>query len=167
ARWLDLSDRDYFVHARDHVSNSLFVSKPLTNRATGTRAIVFGRRPESAGGTFLGVAIINVEIGYFRHVYESISSLTDQAFLLTRTDGVVLVRHPEPRNAGAERLPPNSPWYETIAQGGGSFRTLGASDGFSRIVAVRRLVGYPLVVNVGVAEGSALALWRRRATLIG
>ena len=167
ARWLDLSDRDYFVHARDHVSNSLFVSKPLTNRATGTRAIVFSRRLESASGTFLGVAIINVEIGYFRHVYESISSLTDQAFLLTRTDGVVLVRHPEPRNGGAERLPPNSPWYETIAQGGGSFRTLGAFDGFSRIVAVRRLVGYPLVVNVGIAEGSALALWRRRATLIG
>ena len=164
---LDLSDRDYFVHARDHVSASLFVSKPLTNRATGSRAIVFSRRLESASGTFLGVAVVNVEIGYFRHVYESISSLTDRAFLFTRSDGVVLVRHPEPRNGASERVPPQSPWYRTVAEGGGYFRTLGTFDGFPRIVAVRPLAGYPLVVNVGIAEASALALWRRRATLIG
>src|SRR5262249_35412812 len=142
SRALDLSDRDYFEHARSVFSASLFVAKPLTNRASGMRAVVFSRRLESASGAFLGVAVINVEIGYFRHVYESISSLTDQAFLLARSDGVVLVRHPEPRNGGAERLPPNSPWYRAIAEGGGYFRTLGAFDGFSRIVAVRRLADY-------------------------
>jgi diguanylate cyclase (GGDEF)-like protein len=167
SRPLDLSDRDYFEHARRVFSTSLFVSQPLINRATGSRAIAFSRRLESAGGTFLGAAVINVEIGYFRHVYESISSLTDQAFLLTRTDGVVLVRHPEPRNRGFEHLPPSSPWYKTVADGSGYFRSRGALDGFSRIVAVRRLASYPLVVNVGIAEDSALALWRRRATLIG
>jgi diguanylate cyclase (GGDEF)-like protein len=167
SRPLDLSDRDYFEHARRVFSTSLFVSQPLVNRATGSRAIAFSRRLESASGTFLGAAVINVQIGYFRHVYESISSLTDQAFLLTRSDGVVLVRHPEPRNGDYERLPPNSPWYKTIADGDGYFRTNGTLDGFSRIVAVRRLAGYPMVVNVGIAEASALALWRRRATLIG
>jgi diguanylate cyclase (GGDEF)-like protein len=164
---LDLSDRDYFQHARTVFSTALFVAKPLTNRFNGGRAVVFSRRLESASGTFLGVAVINVEIGYFRHVYESISSLTDQAFLLTRSDGVVLVRHPEPRNGGFERLPMHSPWYKTIAEGGGYFRSNGALDGFSRIVAVRPLAGYPMVVNVGIAEASALAQWRRRATLIG
>ncbi len=167
ARVLDLSDRDYFLHARDGPSASLFVSKPLTNRYNGSRALVFSRRLESAGGTFLGVALVNVETGYFRHVYDSISSLTDRAFLFTRGDGVVLVRHPEPRNGANERVPPQSPWYRTVAAGGGYFRTLGMFDGFPRIVAVRPLAGYPLVVNVGVAEASALALWRRRATLIG
>jgi diguanylate cyclase (GGDEF)-like protein len=166
SRSVDLSDRDYFQHARDAVNASMFVSKPLTNRYTGGRAIVFSRRLESASGTFLGVALVNVEIGYFRHVYESISSLTDRAFLFTRSDGVVLVRHPEPRNGATERMPPNSPWYRTLAEGGGYFRTLGAFDGFPRIVAVRPLAGYPLVVSVGIAEASALAQWRRRATLI-
>jgi diguanylate cyclase (GGDEF)-like protein len=166
-RPLDLSDRDYFVHAREGVYTSLFVSKPLTNRATGGRAIVFSRRLESASGTFLGVAAVNVEIGYFRHIYESISSLTDRAFLFARHDGVVLARHPEPRNGENEHIPPQSPWYRTVAEGGGYFRTLGSFDGFPRIVAVRPLAGYPLVVNVGIDEASALALWRRRATLIG
>jgi diguanylate cyclase (GGDEF)-like protein len=163
----DLSDRDYFRHAKDDASASLFVSRPLTNRYTGNRSIAFSRRLESASGAFLGVAVVNVEIGYFRHVYESISSLTDRAFLFTRSDGLVLVRHPERRNGESERVPPQSPWYRTVGAGGGYFRTLGAFDGFPRIVAVRPLAGYPLVVNVGIAEASALALWRRRATLIG
>jgi hypothetical protein len=131
------------------------VSRPLVNRASGGRGIVFSRRLESASGVFLGVAAINVEISYFRHVYESISSLTDRAFLFTRSDGLVLVRHPEPRNGESERLPPQSPWYRTVAEGGGYFRTLGTFDGFPRIVGVRPLAGYPLVVNVGISESSA------------
>jgi diguanylate cyclase (GGDEF)-like protein len=164
---IDLSDRDYFQHARQLRSADVFVSKPLVNRYNGRDTIVFSRRLESATGAFLGVAIVNVEIGYFRHVYESISSLTDRAFLFTRSDGVVLVRHPEPRNGTTARIPPQSPWYQAVADGGGYFRTLGTFDGFPRIVAVRPLNGYPLVVNVGIAESSALAPWRRRATLIG
>ena len=164
---LDLSDRDYFQHAKDNTSATLFVSTPLTNRYSGNRAIVFSRRLESASGTFLGVALVNVEIGYFRHLYKSMSALADNAFLLTRRDGVVLARHPDPENQIGERMPASSPWYRTVAEGGGFFRTLGAFDGFTRIVAVRPLHGYPLVVNVGIAEASALAQWRRRAMLIG
>src|SRR5262249_18886607 len=41
---IDLSDRDYFEHARRVFSTSMFVSEPLTNRYNGTRAIVFSRR---------------------------------------------------------------------------------------------------------------------------
>jgi diguanylate cyclase (GGDEF)-like protein len=167
SRGLDLSDRDYFLHAKSGGNADAFVSTPLTNRYTGSRAIVFSRRLESAGGAFLGVALVNVEIGYFRHVYESMSALTDRAFLLARRDGVVLVRHPDPVNRIGDRMPASSPWYQTVANGGGYFRTFGAFDGFARIVAVRPLAGYPLVVSVGIAESSALALWRRRAMLIG
>src|SRR5262245_52099472 len=45
---LNLSDRDYFLHARDGGSAALFASRPLTNRMTGGRAIAFSRRLESA-----------------------------------------------------------------------------------------------------------------------
>ncbi len=163
----DLSDRDYFLHARDNAGGALFVSRPLTNRADGTRGIVFSRRLESQSGTFLGVVAINVEIGSFTRVSGSIASLTDRTFLFARRDGIVLVRHPDPRNNAADYVLPQSPWYRTVAQGGGYFRTRGAYDGFPRIVAVRPLDGYPLVVSVGIVEASALVLWRRRATLIG
>src|SRR5262249_60847452 len=100
----------YFGRPRTVSKTSRFGTNPPANRYPGRRAVVFGRRLESAGGAFLGVAVVNVEIGYSPHVYEPISALTDRAFLLARSDGVVLVRHPEPGNGAADRPPPSSPW---------------------------------------------------------
>src|SRR5262249_18521434 len=104
---------------------------------------------------------------YFRHVYESISALTDRSFLITRRDGMMLLRHPDPQRRTGEFIPAASPFYQAVANGGGYFHSIGALDGTRRIVAVRPLAGYPLAVSVGMSEASALALWRRRATLIG
>ena len=128
---------------------------------------MFSRRLESASGTFLGAALVSVKIGYFRHVYESISVLSDRSFLFLRRDGVVLVRHPDPQSRTGDLMPRDSPWYRVVAEGGGYFRTPGVFDGIPRIVAARPLTAYPLVVNVAISESSALALWRRRAMLIG
>jgi diguanylate cyclase (GGDEF)-like protein len=168
SRPIDLSDRDYFRHAQeDGAAAPLFVSTPLTNRYTGTRAIVFSRRLESANGTFLGVAIVNVQTSYFHHVYQTASALSDRSFLLLRRDGIVLVRHPEVTKLASDLIPSDSGWYRMVAGGGGFFRTSGVFDGIPRLVAVRPLANYPLVVNVGISQAAALALWRRRATLIG
>ncbi|HEY4920707.1 MAG TPA: EAL domain-containing protein [Xanthobacteraceae bacterium] len=166
-RLIDLSDRDYFQHAEHDGANQLYVSSPITNRYTGTRAIVFARRLQSANGTFLGAAIVNVKTSYFRHVYETASALTDRSFLFLRRDGLLLVRYPEVTLLASDVIRPNSPWYGLVARGGGYFRSPGVFDGVPRIVAVRPLADYPLVVNVGVSQNAALALWRRRATLIG
>ena len=163
---LDLSDREYFQLARAGGSAELFVTT-IVNRVTGRPAIVFSRRLESTDHAFLGVVMVNVELSYFRHVYESISSLSDQSFLFLRRDGLVLVRHPDPQQRTGGHMPGESPWYRIVANRGGYFRTPGIFDGIPRIVAVRPLVDYPLVVNVAMSEGAAFALWRRRATLIG
>ena len=162
----DLSDRDYFQRARDGSSVELFITT-VNNRFTDRPTIIFSRRLESRSGRFLGVVLINVDPSYFRHVYESISTLTDRAFLFTRRDGLILVRHPEPKQFVGDHVPSGSPWHQTVAGGGGYFRSIGAFDRMSRIVAVRPLAGYPLVVSVGTSETSAFALWRRRATLVG
>src|SRR5258708_1943050 len=65
-----------------------------------------------------------------------------------------------------ERMPAQSPWYERVAEGGGTYRSPGYLDGVARIVAVRPLRDYPLVVDVTIAEDLALAHWRRQATFI-
>src|SRR3984957_10471587 len=166
-RLIDLSDRDYFQHAEHDGANQLYVSSPITNRYAGTRPIGFARRLQSANGTFLGAAIVNVKTSYFRHVYETSSALTDRSFLFLRRDGLLLVRYPEVTLLASDVIRPNSPWYGLVARGGGYFRSPGVFDGVPRIVAVRPLADYPLVVNVGVSQNAALALWRRRATLIG
>jgi hypothetical protein len=119
---VDLSDRDYFQRARSRDGTGIFVSMPITNRVTSAPALVFSRRLESRDGTFLGVVLINVDLEYFRHVYQSISSLTEESFLLLRRDGVVLVRYPDPKWRSPDRIPSVSPWYRTVGDGGGYYR---------------------------------------------
>ena len=64
-------------------------------------------------------------------------------------------------------MPASSPWYRLVSEGGGHYRSPGYFDGEARLVAVRPLRDYPLVVNVALSEKAALAKWRRRATFIG
>lgn len=64
-------------------------------------------------------------------------------------------------------MPAHSPWYGLVAIGGGYYRSPGYFDNAARLVAVRPLHDYPLVVNVAVSEDAALAKWRRRAIQIG
>jgi diguanylate cyclase (GGDEF)-like protein len=64
-------------------------------------------------------------------------------------------------------MPADSPWYEQVALGGGSYHSIGVFDTAQRLVAVRLLRDYPLVMDVALSEPAALASWRREATLIG
>ena len=162
---LDISDRDFFRSARQHPEINLAVSAPVASRVSGAPTIFFAKPLRSTDG-FAGAAIVGVELTYFRHVYDSITSLRDKTFLFLRDDGTILVRHPDAKDRTGQMMPASSPWYQLVAQGGGTFRSPGFFDGVARLVAVRPVPGYPLV-DVAIAEGVALATWQRRATLIG
>jgi diguanylate cyclase (GGDEF)-like protein len=159
-------DRDYFQHLRANNDDKAYISAPVAGRLTGAWIIFFNRRINAADGAFAGLVSIGVEIKYFRHIYGTITSLRNQSFLFLRKDGTVLARHPDPNPRTGQKMPAASPWYGLVAQGGGYYRSPGYFDGEARLVAVRPLRDYPLVVNVAVSESAALAHWRRRAALI-
>src|ERR1700722_18334602 len=94
---VNLSDRESFRHFAADGANELYVSTAQQSRVSGVSTIYFSRRIDGAHGGFLGVASVGVELTYFRHIYESIIPLRNQAFVIVRTDGAVLVRHPENR----------------------------------------------------------------------
>src|SRR4030081_724734 len=73
------------------------------------------------------------------------------------------IRSPGPAIT-CRRNRPGTAWWRMAA---GIFARPGALDGVPRVVAVRPLADYPLVVNVAMSESAALAQWRRRATIIG
>jgi PAS domain-containing protein len=80
---------------------------------------------------------------------------------------MVLVRYPTSIDRSNQKMPAESPWYKAVAEGGGHYWSPGFFDGQARLVAVRPLHDYPLVINVTASETAALAHWYRRATLIG
>ena len=63
-------------------------------------------------------------------------------------------------------MPAEASWHRLVLQGGGQYRSPGYFDGKARLIAVRLLRDYPLVVNVGVTETAALATWRIQAITI-
>jgi diguanylate cyclase (GGDEF)-like protein/PAS domain S-box-containing protein len=170
-RWpppdIDLSDREFFQVLKANPGTKLHVAAPLPSRVTGAQNIFFSTPLVDGGGDFAGAVIVGVELTYFRKLYDSITSLRHQAFLLVRKDGTVLVRHPDPDDRVGRKVPADSPWYRLAAEGGGYYRSPGYFDGIPRLVAVRSLPDYPLVVNVAIVEATALSNWQRRATLIG
>lgn len=164
---LDLSDRDFFQHFRTRDERSLFVSAPVQSRATGAWTIYLARRIDSSRGDFLGVVIGGVAIRYLEEVYKSIDLPRHESFVLARRDGVILLRHPDTSQRAGQFFPPQSPWHALVAKGGGFYTSPGYFDGVERMVAVRPLRDFPLVVNAAVSKDEALATWQRQAITMG
>jgi len=163
----DVSQRDYYIHAKDNTGRQLFISDLLRNRISNERNIFFSKRINGPNGEFLGIVLTGIKLSYFQHIYTSITSLRNQSFLFTRTDGTVLVRHPDSGNLVGQKIPESSEWHTLVVEGGGNFRSPGLFSGDTPLlVAVRPLQGYPLVVNVAVSEQAILASWRHRSILI-
>ena len=170
-RWptpdVDLSDRPYFQHFKDNDDPGLYIGDVLFNRVVGTQFVSFAKRLNDANNSFLGVVLVGVELAYLQKIYESIASLPGQSFVLLHRDGTSIVRYPEFNNRTFQRISGESPWYRLVALGGGTYRSPDYVDSEARLVAVRPLRDYPLVVNVATAEAAVLATWRAQATVLG
>jgi diguanylate cyclase (GGDEF)-like protein len=161
----DLSDRDYARHFATQNDPGLFVSEPVVGRTNNAWSLFLVRRVSGPGGDLLGLVAAAVPLMAFHDLYDTIN-LPNESLMLLRRDGTVLARHPDPVDRAGKTLPADSPWYALVAQGGGYYESPGVFDLATRIVAVRPLRDYPLVLNVAVSKAAALASWRREATLI-
>jgi diguanylate cyclase (GGDEF)-like protein len=164
---IDLTNRDYFQFFKNNDDRGVYVGKPVADHTTGLETIFFGKRINDSNNAFLGMIIVGVRLSYFQHIYNSIASFPDQLFLLVRNDGTVILRYPDRTDRAGEKIAEESPWYRMVSQGGGNFRSPSHFDGQIRLMAVRPLRDYPLVINVGVSETAALAGWRNHARTIG
>ncbi|HZV92912.1 MAG TPA: hypothetical protein VFF72_06810, partial [Caldimonas sp.] len=163
----NFSDRDFFKYLSRVDDNQIYVNLPVKSRLGGTLTVYFSRRVNARNGAFAGVVAIAVEIEYFANIYESVSAVSGQQFLLLRRDGTTIWRYPEPVHRLGEKLPADSAFFAAVRNGGGSYRSLGRLHRGVRLVSVRPLRDYPLVVNVALLENSVLASWNRRMLAIG
>ncbi len=125
------ADRDYFIDAAKNNGRRLFVSDILRNRVSGVRNIFFSKRITGPNGDFIGVVLTGVKLSYFQHIYNSITSLRNQSFLFLRSDGTVLVRHPDPEDRAGEKMPAES---RLVSAGARRRRTLSQRPAISTAV---------------------------------
>ncbi|MGH6727356.1 MAG: bifunctional diguanylate cyclase/phosphodiesterase [Pseudolabrys sp.] len=164
---LNISDLPHFQYFKNNDDRGIYFSDSLYDRLKGMHVILLSKRINGADNSFRGLVIAGVTLNYFQQIYESIGSLPHQSFLFLHRDGTVIARYPDPKDRAYEKMPPGSPWYRLVEQGGGQYRSPGYFDSKPRLVAVHPLQDYPLVVNIGVSEAAALASWRIQATILG
>jgi diguanylate cyclase (GGDEF)-like protein len=159
----DISHRPFFRQVAESSESALMVSHPVESPATGEWTVYMARRIVAKDGTLLGVIMAALPIRYFEDVYRRFDLPRGEIFVLLRRDGTTLVRAPGPhRNVGMV-IPPGARWHALVEAGGGFFNSRGLTDGVRRMVAVRPLHDYPLVINAAVAPSAVLETWNRRA----
>ena len=163
----NIADRDYFQAARDSHDGQLSVSIPAANRVTGERTIVFARRIDDPKGNFAGVVLASVNTKYFEDIYGAIQSVHSLLFTLLNPDGIILFRHPDDHNWTGQALSNMALWRDALAKGEPVLRLRGSADDNIRYVSIRKVPGYPLIVDISLTESTVLDNWvRRSATII-
>lgn len=162
----DMSGRDYFQFLKAHADAGLFIDTIWVSMRTEKVNLHFARRLTASDGTFLGVVVGNVRSDYLNDFYRAAATESGQSIALLRRDGSMLTRYPGPELALGFKLPLASPWYRTVAQGGGSFADVTISTGIPSLVTVHPLPDYPLVIDILMDRGAVFAAWRTESAYI-
>lgn len=159
-----VSDRDYFRHHRDDSSTGIYLGEPITGRLYGKLSLTMSIALRRPGSTFDGLILITMPLDYFSELFDGAASPSDIAQLL-RDDGTVAVNVP----VGAEPHPAPS-WFaeaRAVNLGRGTKYHVIGPDGISRMVAYRRITGYPFYVTYGIDEHALLQGWRKSVQVYG
>jgi diguanylate cyclase (GGDEF)-like protein len=165
-----LAYRRYFENLSSTADPRTYVSEPASSRSTGERTMFMARRLTEPDGSFLGVAVAVVRLNYFLGFFTGTRLEDGTSITILRNDGSILLHYPDVGLPLQARLPETLKWYGAVASGGGQYRapvSLAYPDGAATLVSVHPLRTYPVVINVGRSEWTALASWRRQAESIG
>jgi hypothetical protein len=134
---IETADRDFYAYQREHDDAAAFVGVPVRNKVTGHWVITMTRRISGPGGEFLGIVLSVMETRYFEEFYRAITPNQERSVGLFHSDGTVLARHPQFDPMIGGKVSAKSPWYRTLAQGGGTYRT--SSRDIGGVFVPRRL----------------------------
>jgi signal transduction histidine kinase/ActR/RegA family two-component response regulator len=170
---INLAERDYFLHHRDHPGDAPFLSKPVRNKGNGEWTFYLSRRLHHADGSFAGVVLVGMSADFLTSYFKNVSLGEDAAIGLYRSDFTLLARWPQV-DALMGRQVLNGNTYAIISAGldHGVRVTRGprAADDMrpvTRMGAVRRVRDYPLIINATITEDVWLAGWWRSLRLLG
>jgi diguanylate cyclase (GGDEF)-like protein len=164
----DLSDRDYFTVHRDHADVGLFISKPYLSRLrNGTPSIALSRRISKPDGSFGGVALIAINLGYFQQLVDDIHLGHQGAATILQTDGVIVARNPRTDAEDAYSVKNSATFEQMLRADSGSYDAVSPIDGVEKIFTYSHVHGSNLIVVVAPAIDDVTLEWKHRSLIIG
>ena len=159
---INVADREFFAAHKDRSGDSLYISRPVTNRFTGRTTFHLTRRLNRPDGSFGGVVISGIEPRYFADFYRELELGQSYCIALTGLDGVIRMRQSvDGMDAGQDLSA--SPNFQAMQNShSGFFAAISLVDDQRRLFSYHRSDRYPLIVQVSVLESEALAGFRER-----
>ncbi|MFD2183762.1 hybrid sensor histidine kinase/response regulator [Rhodoplanes azumiensis] len=150
---LSIADREHFLRLQTERLPHSIIGAPVQSRVTGEWLVGLHRRLDAYDGSFMGIMSATLSLDHFEQLYRAVSLSEHDSIALMTREGVLLMRHP--------RVPLIGKSF-AIRDGGERAYTehlVSPLDGQERVVAVRPLKSYPLVMVATTTKNHALAGW--------
>ncbi len=172
---INLADRDYFQKHLSDPALRIFISLPVRNKGNGKWVFYLSRRLNDKSGQMIGLVLVGISVDQFTNFFERLCRNLGEgaAITLYRKDFSILTRWPardqligQKNLSGAahhviEDLKKNSDVIHTASP---RFADDGLQIG--RLVSVRTLERFPMIMNLTVTEDLFLTNWRHTSKLI-
>jgi signal transduction histidine kinase len=170
---INLADRDYFKAHLSDPGLDVILSVPVKNRGTGTWTFYLARKIKSRSGRTLGVVLTGIESKFFEEFFQAVNIGEASAISLFRADGILLARFPERQSLIGTSFRDQAVFRDIIGSGKNAGAVVTSSPRLAdswlnqlRIVAPRRIGGYPLVINITATEELIFDAWSGTAVFI-
>ena len=145
--------------------DGLRLSEPI-RAADGAWRMLLTRRMSAKDGHFAGIAVAYVNLAYFEDFYRSVELAENGAITLLRRDGTALARYPHSDDVIGRNFAEQPPFRDILSHGvAGAMVTSSDQRNGERVLAIRALRSFPLVVDVSVDAAMALAGWRHQMSV--
>ena len=152
------------------------IGRPVKSRSGGQWIITASRRFNHSDGSFAGVVLTSVDVGYFIQFYRRFDIGPNGAVSLLNADGTMLARSRDDEGAYVGRDMSGSPLFRTMGQrpDTGAYYFKSPLDGQERLSFYQKSGRYPLVVLATKAQSDVrdalthllLALDRARPVVV-
>lgn len=157
---VSIADRNYFQFHQSAATSGPHLGAPVKSRVTGHWIIPVSRRINATDGSFAGVLLATVDVGYFQEFYRKFDIGTQGSIALAHDDGSVIVRRPFDNTLVGKQVfasqPDRADQREPVATDGIQASPV---DGVMRLFASRQLDSYPLFVIATAAMDDVLDGW--------
>jgi len=161
----DLSNRAYFIKARDDPQSDLLISDPLIGNSSHKWVMVFARRLEKPDGAFDGIVYGAMVLERYLSLFAGVDIGSHGSLGLRDGNLDLIVRKPfvAPSDSSPDRIRAVDALRRMVASGqkAGFYESRSLIDGVQRIVHYRQVADFPLYVTVAFGVDDIFAGWWR------
>lgn len=160
----NLVDREYFKLQKQGVPGDFIISGPLLSKSTGEYVVVFSSRINNKDGSFKGLAVITVEVKYFKNFLSEANIGSEGSITLLYKNEILTARVPWVPDIIGKNFPfiyKKDMIFTTSDNRQGYIKATSTVDAIERFYTYNTIANYPYQLFVGLSIDEFLKDWKR------